>query len=304
MINFFRLITALFLFTCTQPALAQSLKVHFVDVGQGDAVLIQSPSGQNVVYDGGEAVDRMVAYLQAAGVSRVDLVVASHNHADHIGGLAEVVRRYRPRFYLDNGIPATTLTYRRLLTSVEQAGSQLLEPTARRVSLGDATLQVVSPPGIAAWDQNSNSVGIVVEYGTFRLSLAGDAEPREWSWWNARYPQFLSPVHVHKASHHGSRTGDTAAAVASLSPEIVVISAGHNNRYGHPHADALLRYASERSIVYRTDLDGTVVVAAERSGRYNVRVARGEGAQPSSARRSEQPLLTPNVAARQTWRAR
>src|SRR5687767_4049758 len=89
------------------PASAQ-LRVHFFDVGQGEAVLIQAPSGQNVLYDGGQGVIQMSEYLDSLQVTSIDVVVASHLHADHIGGLADVVRRYRPKYYLDNGIPTTT----------------------------------------------------------------------------------------------------------------------------------------------------------------------------------------------------
>jgi beta-lactamase superfamily II metal-dependent hydrolase len=88
----------------------------------------------------------------ANGVSAVSLAIASHNHADHIGGLAEVVGLFRPQFYMDNGVPATTRTYERLLGAVNAAGSQLLEPTLRRIQLGEVWLQVVPPPGIAAWE--------------------------------------------------------------------------------------------------------------------------------------------------------
>ena len=182
-----RLFIALLL-ACASPALAQTpLRVHFFDVGQGDAVLIQSPSGQNVVYDAGPSRTRMVEHLESVGVTRVDLVIASHNHADHIGGLAEVLRTYRPRFYLENGVPATTLTYRRVLEAAAAVGSELLEPTARRLSLGEVVLHVIPPPRIPGWDQNDNSVGLIVEYGDFHLSLGGDAEARQWAWWDERY---------------------------------------------------------------------------------------------------------------------
>ena len=124
------------------------LRIAFLDVGQGDAVLIESPSGQAVLYDGGPAAETALRYLEQRGVDTLDLVVASHNHADHIGGLAAVLRRYRPRFYLDNGVPATTQTYRRVLQAVEAAGSQLLEPTSRRINLGDVVLHVLPPPGL------------------------------------------------------------------------------------------------------------------------------------------------------------
>jgi beta-lactamase superfamily II metal-dependent hydrolase len=269
------------------------LRIHFVDVGQGDAVLIQSPSGQNVVYDAGEDRSRMREYLAALGVTEVGLVIASHNHADHIGGLAEVLSALRPRFYMDNGIPAATLTHARVLEAVAAARSELLEPTARKIALGDVSLDVVPPPGIAAWDQNDNSIGLVVEYGPFRLSLAGDAEPREWAWWNTHHPEWLTSVQIHKASHHGSINGDTAAGIASLSPEVVVVSAGPGNSYGHPDREALRLYAEHGATVYRTDRNGTVIVEVQRSGAYAVRVERGEGAQPPPATPAPLPAPTP-----------
>jgi competence protein ComEC len=166
-------------------------------------VLIQSPSGQNVVYDAGENPATMREYLTTLGITKVDLVIASHNHADHIGGLPEVLRLFRPPFFMDNDVPATTLSYGRLLDAVAAAGSQLVDPTERRIQLDDASLSIIPPPGILDWDHNDNSIGLIVEYGLFRISLAGD-EPREWAWWLTRRPQLLPRVQVHKASHHGS----------------------------------------------------------------------------------------------------
>jgi competence protein ComEC len=256
------------------------LRVHFIDVDQGDAVLIQSPSGQNVLYDAGEHPTRVRDYLVGLGITSLALVVASHNHADHIGGSAEVVRHFRPPFYMDNGVPITTVTYARVQEAVATVGSQLLEPSARKITAGDASLTVVPPPGIADWDQNDNSIGVVVEYGEFRLSLAGDAEPREWAWWRTHASESLRPVHVHKASHHGSSNGDTTEGVALLTPKVVVIGVGAGNTYGHPDQTALQLYANAAAQVFRTDHHGTVIVEAQPSGVYTVHVERGEGAQP------------------------
>lgn len=296
-----RLLLALLLVAAWAPALpAQQtppLRIYFFDVGQGDAVLIQSPSGQNVVYDAGENPTRGRDYLTALGVSRVDVVIASHNHADHIGGLPEVLRTFTPTYYLDNAVPTTTQAYANVIQAATEAGSQLLEPTARRIALGDVSVVIVPPPGISSWDQNDNSIGVVVEYGSFRLSLAGDAEPREWSWWNVNQRDWLTPVQVHKASHHGSSNGDTAAGLASLSPEAVIVSAGQGNSYGHPDASALRLYADAGATVYRTDTNGTVIVEAQSSGAYTVRVERGEGAQPPpSTTPSPTPSPTPAPA--------
>lgn len=262
---------------------AAPLRVHFIDVGQGDAILIQSPSGQNVVYDAGEDPTRVRDYLTALGITAVNLVIASHNHADHIGGLREVLRTFRPQFYMDNGVPATTQVYANLLDAVREAGSELLPPVSRRITFGDAALVVVEPARIASWDQNDNSIGIVVEYGSFRLSLMGDGEAGAWSWWLTHFRNMLTPVQVHKSSHHGSVNGDTAEGIARLAPKAVVIGVGEGNAYGHPDAQTLQMYAGASAAVYRTDVNGTVIVEAQTSGAYTVRVEKGEGAQPPPA---------------------
>jgi hypothetical protein len=194
---------------------------------------------------------------------------------------------------MDSGVPASTLVYAGVLEAAAAAGSALLEPVSRRIALGDVSLVVVPPPGIAAWDQYDNSIGLIVEFGAFRLSLAGDAEPREWAWWTTHHPEWLTPVHVHKASHHGSANGDTADAIARLSPEIVIVSAGQENAYGHPDPAALRLYADNGAQVYRTDVHGTVIVEAEPSGRYTVRVssaAKGRNRLPQALYRLPQSV--------------
>lgn len=188
------LLTALTMVACSTPVEGQTLEVTFIDVGQGDSVLIRSPSGQTALYDGGRRDDDVLAYLQSVGVTSLDLVIASHPDADHIGGLEEVVRYYRPRFFLDNGLPYTTQTYFGLLEAVQEAGSQVIAPTARTIGLGDASLQIIPPPGEEDLGNNDNSVGVIVSYGDFDVALTGDAEEREFDWWLANVPELLMLV--------------------------------------------------------------------------------------------------------------
>lgn len=263
----------LLFFAALLLSLAWAIELVFLDVGQADAVLIRSPSGQVVLYDAGEREANVLGLLQALGVDRLDLVIASHAHSDHIGGMADVIRHYRPRFYMDNGLPHPTFTYERTLEAALEVGAQLLEPTARRITLGEVALRIVPPPGIEAWGQNDNSVGILIEYGDFRSFLPGDAEPRQW-WWLERHPELIVPVQVHRASYHGSRNGDIAEALALLAPEIVVISVGADNRYGHPHAEAIALYTAVGAEIYRTDRHGHVTVNAERDGTYRISTQR------------------------------
>lgn len=284
------LFIGLVLAACSTPAQGQSLEVHFIDVGQGDSILIRSPSGQNVLVDGGRRDDDALAYLQSVGVESLDLVVASHADADHIGGLEEVVRYYRPRFFMDNGIPYTTQTYFGLLEAVQEVGSQVVAPTARTIGLGDASLQVIPPPGDESLGNNDNSVGVIVSFGAFDVALTGDAEDAEFAWWQENVPQLLRPVEVYKSAHHGSPNGDSIESVTTFDPEAVVISVGLDNSYGHPSAEALALYKGVGAQVYRTDLSGTVVVSATSDGGYAV------NADPSAPQLAAPPPVEPEEA--------
>ena len=262
----------LLLIACSTPQAvkAQALTLHFIDVGQGDSVLIQSPSGQNVLYDGGRKDGDALAHLQSVGVTKLDLVIASHADADHIGGLEAVIDYYRPKLFLDNGLPHPTQTYEGLLRAVRDVGSQLVPPTARRIGLGDASLQVIPPPDDSSLSSNDHSVGVIVSYGDFDAAMTGDAEQAEFAWWLTNVPELLKPVEVYKAAHHGSPNGDSPDSIETFEPEAVVISAGLDNSYGHPSAEALALYDSIGAQVYRTDLQGTIIVTAKANGTYQV----------------------------------
>ena len=281
--HFFLLPLLLVLTACSARAQEGTLELHFIDVGQGDSILIRSPSGQNVLIDGGRRDDDALSYLQSVGVENLDLVIASHPDADHIGGLDEVVHYYRPGLFIQNGLPVDTNVYDDLFLAVQEAGSQVLEPTARRIGLGDASLQVIPPPGEEDLGNNDNSVGVIVSYGDFDAALTGDAEEAEFSWWLANVPELLRQVEVYKSSHHGSPNGDSVESVTTFAPEMVVISVGEDNSYGHPSPEALALYEGVGAQVYRTDLSGTVVVTAMADGAYAV------NAQPSAPRLAAPP---------------
>lgn len=243
------------------------LHIHFFDVGQGDAVLIRVPTGQNVLIDAGPGAGT-AEYLLELGVEEIDLIIASHNHADHIGGVPAVLEAFPVRFWMDNGVPHTTATYRRALEAVKAAGVLLLEPERRTIQMGDAALEILPPPGDPALAQNDNSVGVIFRFGAFRAMFAGDAERTLWRHWLEVFPEVFEPVGVHKASHHGSRNGDIPEALERLRPELVVVSAGRANRYGHPHPEMRALYAAVGARVMITGEAGTIVVTARSDGTF------------------------------------
>lgn len=249
------------------PVHAQTLELRFFDVGQGDAALIVTPEGKRVLIDAGPGASPVVPYLQSHHYDTLDLIVASHNHTDHIGGMVAVIGSTVVRAYLDNGIPHTTATYQGTLRTVAASGAQYLQATARTITVGSARLRVLPPPARQV-DQNNGSVGVLLEYGEFRALLTGDSEQDELDYW-LRHDS-VPRVTVVKVAHHGSGNGTTAAWVQATRPQVVVISVGAGNSYGHPAPQVIEQWQSGGARVYRTDRDGAVIIEAQRNGSYIV----------------------------------
>ena len=252
--------------TTPQPPLDGILRVTFLDVGQGDAVLLRAPEGQTALIDAGPG--ELVPLLREMGVERIDLLVATHPHADHIGGMVGVIESIPVRFFMDNGGTHTTATYRRLISTLEaRPGITYLVATPRTISLGSATLEVLPllPPGTA--DHNDRSVTLAVRFGSFTALLSGDSEVRQLT--HLVGLGAVPALTLLKAPHHGSDNGFTWPFLQAARPRVVVISVGRNG-YGHPRRAALDAYAAIAGEVHRTDLDGHVEVRGYEDGTFAV----------------------------------
>jgi beta-lactamase superfamily II metal-dependent hydrolase len=261
-------ILGLVLSLLSSPLATQQLEIHFLNVGQGDAAIIQE-GGKSALIDAGSA--GVVSYLRQLEIDTLDLVVASHNHADHIGGITGVFGSTVVRFYLDNGVPHTTATYQRTIQAVRASGAQYLTATARTITLGAARLHVIAPP--PGRDHNNSSVGILVEYGEFRALFTGDSEQDELQYWLST--DTIPQVHVVKVAHHGSWNGTTAEWVAATQPAVAVISVGKNG-YGHPSPQVIAQWQEAGARVYRTDYDGSVLILANDDGSFVVTTDRAD----------------------------
>ena len=259
-------LTVLLIASLSLPTQSGSLQVTFLDVGQGDAILIRSPEGKVALVDAGPG-DDIIGMLQHHGVTSIDVAIATHPHADHIGGMEAVIRSLPVRYYMDNGVPHTTATYMRLLRALQASDITYLQAVERTIELGSVKLRVIPPPGMD--DHNNNSIGVVVEYGDFQAMLTGDAEVEELNYFIARG---VPRVTVLKASHHGSRDAVSPVWLSETKPQVVVISCGADNAYGYPDPWALRYYEAVASEIYRTDLHGDVAVLARADGTYEVRV--------------------------------
>lgn len=254
------------------------LRVTFLDVGQGDAILLQAPGGETALVDAGRGSD-IVPLLRDLGVERIDLMVATHPHADHIGGMRGVIESIPVRFFMDNGDPHTTPTYRRLIAALEARPEiTYLEATPRTISLGSATIEVLPllPRGTA--QHNDRSIALVLRFGDFTALLSGDSEVKQLT--HLTGLGVVPALTLLKAPHHGSDNGFTWDFLQAARPQVVVISVGRDNGHGHPRQAALDAYAATARETFRTDLHGHLQVRGYGHGGYVV----VKGDQVASAR--------------------
>ena len=244
-----------------------ALVIRQLDVGQGDAAVIRTPDRKIIVIDAGRSAHAVVGELQSLGVDTIDLLVASHNHIDHIGGMATLLHSFVVRAYLDNGIPHSTATYRRTVYAVRVSGAQYLQARPRRIDLGAVKLRVLSLPPRAA-DQNNNSVGLIIEYGRFRALYTGDSELYELRHWLLN--DSVPAVTIVKSAHHGSWNGLSPEWARATRPRAVLVSVGARNSYGHPAMHVLELWDRAGAQVLRTDWLGTIEIRADSTGSFTV----------------------------------
>ncbi|MEM7115880.1 MAG: DNA internalization-related competence protein ComEC/Rec2 [Chloroflexota bacterium] len=262
--------------TATQPD--GRLHVAFLDVGQGDAVFIQTPSGRQILVDGGfypsllnDRLGRQMPFWDR----HLDMVVATHPDADHVSGLVGVFERYQVDTLMTEGtMQGVSPIFDEVLLAAEAREAQIHVARAGEVvMIGDGVRLEILHPGAGrdVESRNENSVSLRLVYGDFSLLLTGDAEERA----ETMMLQSGVPLQslVFKAGHHGSRTSSTMPFLEAVRPQIVVVSSGAGNRFGHPHPEVLERLAALQTAVLRTDELGTITFITDGS-RFWMRASR------------------------------
>lgn len=246
-----------------------ALTLHFLDVGQGDGAAIRTPGGHWVLVDAGprsgatDAGRSVVApFLVRERVRRLDVVVISHAHADHVGGAAAVLDRFPAGLVLEPGELVADPVYGDFLSAVAADGAEW-RPARKgmRFEVDSVRFTLVHPDtALVDWglDLNEDSAMLLVEYRGFRALLAGDAGLVT----EASLAGAIGAVDLLKVGHHGSRTATGDAWLGELAPAVGIVSVGAN-RYGHPSPEALARLVRHRVAVWRTDRDGAITVSTD-----------------------------------------
>ncbi len=257
------------------PRLRTTTRVTFLDVGQGDAALVELPGAREILIDAGglpgtalDVGEREVApYLKARGVGPIEIVVLSHPHPDHFGGLPAVLGRHPVRDLWDNGqgeAEGLDPVHAAILRRVRGRGARVLGPAdlcGRPRFIGGARLDVLGPCPAhdTGWGPNDNSLVVRLEVGDVRFLFPGDVEAAGESWLQARDVR----ADVVKVPHHGSRTSSGPALVSAAGAHVAVISSGRRNRFGHPAPEVVRRWEGAGTTVLRTDRQGAVVVETD-----------------------------------------
>ncbi len=243
-----------------------SLKIYFIDVGQGDSTFIVYPNNATMLIDAGDNQhgDEVVAFVKDLGFDTIDYAVATHPDADHIGGIDTVLHGIHVETYIDNGEKKDTITYRDIFGEIDdEYYVSLFDDVFLNMSPATETKLIVpwKSRGFYFSDCNDNSIVVRIKYYNFTVLLPGDcAEECEVELYRHND---VSAV-VLKSGHHGSKSSSSPVFLDTVDPSVVVISSG--NRYGHPHEEVLERYASRGYSVYRTDELGSIVVETNGSG--------------------------------------
>lgn len=243
------------------------LTVSYIDVGQGDCEFICG-DGAAMLIDCGEseAAEKVIAYLKDLGVKKIDYLVCTHPHSDHMGGMYKVLDAFDVGEviipHLDDSDVPTTVFFERFLDRIESYNIKLTEAKLSRViNIGEAKAEIIAPISSDYDNLNNYSVGILLRHGKNSFLFTGDAETKAER--EMAESGILGHVTVYKAGHHGSSTAIQSDFMNIIRPDYTVISCGKSNSYGHPHKETLELLKKLGSKVYRTDQNGTVVFESD-----------------------------------------
>jgi competence protein ComEC len=282
------------------------ITIEVLDVGQGDSILIRSPEGKTALIDAGPTRYTALRALKRKGITALDMVAISHHHSDHYGGMDEVVKAMKPRYFVASRSGHSTSGYLKLLKTVEAQGMTVVQPSTkpRKIELGSVELTLFPQPPEDRKEENNNSIGLRLSYGSFSALLTGDSEETERAWWLRNDPSLVRNCTILKVAHHGSRNGTDARWLQVVRPELAVASLGRNNDYGHPHSETVSLLRREGIPFLRTDQLGTITITSDGRDWHVTEPALGRAGRPTQADVDRVAAATEDTPARSSGRTR
>jgi competence protein ComEC len=237
-------------------------------VGEGDSELLVTPHGKTILVDGGDSDSGLLTFLIAHQVDHIDLMIATHPHADHIGGLIDVLANFPVQAVATNGRTIDTFTYERFLDQVKFSGADYEELAAgNEFTVDGVSFSVLEPEReYAPHDLDNTSLVIMARCYQTKILLTGDMEADEEKELLAAYASSDLQAQILKVAHHGSNTSSTFDFILAVKPEAAIYSAGQGNPYHHPHPSVINRLLSYVPAVYGTDKNGTISVSISPAG--------------------------------------
>jgi len=238
------------------------LEVHFIDVGQGDSIFIRAADGSTALIDGGSQNGLALAYLRTASVTRLNAVILTHPHADHVGGLVDVLKTLQVDNVWTSGASNTTSIYERFLDTIAARKIPYHEAaTGDQIAFGSLAFDVLYGRGNSS-NLNDTSLVLKLQYSNVSFLFTGDAEiPTESILLDTKRDQLGATVL--KVGHHGSSTSSSTAFLQVVRPSVAVYSAGAGNQYGHPNSGTISRLTTIGATIYGTDQYGTITIKTD-----------------------------------------
>ncbi len=258
---------SVFLVSCGKPETAKKLKeaedikIHYIDVGQGDSELIQI-GDKNILIDAGTSDKKALDYLKSIGITKIDYAIATHPHEDHIGSMDDVIKAFDIGTFYAPKATTTTKTFENMVKSLKAKNLKMTVPkVGEEITIGKATLTFLAPNSEKYEDLNDYSIVVKLKYGNNSFIFMGDAQ--DISEGEMMKKQLDIQADILKVGHHGSHSSTTQPFLDKVNPKYAVISCEKGNDYGHPHKESLTKLNAKNINIFRTDLNGTIIATSD-----------------------------------------